>query len=342
MISTHRRSAYRLCMLALCALAACGDSRITEYQLSGPTMGTRFNVIVATASDFDQQDLQTRIHAVLEDIDQQMSTYRPDSELANFNRSQSTEPIPVTRRLCEAVDKALQLSDLSSGTFDITVGPLVNLWGFGPTGSRTVPPSDDAIVRTRSRTGREKLHPDCDRSAIRKDHAELEIDLSGYAKGLAADEIAALLDEAGMVNYLVEIGGDLRTRGQNASLANWRIAIESPETSVSGIEKIIHISDLAVATSGDYRNYFEYEGRRYSHTIDPRTGRPVAHDLASVTVLAASAAYADAMATALLVLGPDVGSAFAEQESIAAYFLFRDGSGIDEWTSTKFSAIAEP
>ncbi|MCH8302628.1 MAG: FAD:protein FMN transferase [Proteobacteria bacterium] len=342
MISTHRRKFFLPCIALLHALAACGDQGLTNYQLSGPTMGTRFSVAVVTESEFDQQQLQARIHETLDDVDRRMSTYRTDSEVSKFNHSSSTDWIPVSRALCEAVDEAIELSNLTGGAFDITVGPLVDLWGFGPGDSLNEPPSDDAIAEAISRTGRVHLHANCEIPAIRKDLAGLHIDLSAYAKGLAADEIASLLDNQGIANYLVEIGGDLRARGHNASKTKWRIAIESPYQPGNAVEKIIHIHDLSVATSGDYRNFFEFEGQRYSHTIDPRTGRPVAHDLASVTVLADDAAQADALATALMVLGPEAGMVFAERQSIAAYLLLRDGSSITERMSTQFMALTDP
>ena len=179
------------------------------------------------------------------------------------------------------VHESIEFGDLTDGAFDITVGPLVNLWGFGPDDARDEPPSIAAIDAAMSATGRQHLHADCRIPAIRKDHADLHIDLSAYAKGLAADNIAALLDKESITNYLIEIGGDLRARGRNASNAKWRIAIERPGQPGNAVEKIIHIQDLSVATSGDYRNFFEFEGRRYSHTIDPRTGWSVTHNLAS-------------------------------------------------------------
>lgn len=341
MISTHHRTNFFICFVLLSAIAACGDQRAAEYQLSGSTMGTRFSVAVVPELAFDQQHLQTQIHASLEDVEQRMSTYRSNSEVSQFNQSSSTDWMPVSRQLCDAVAEAIEFGDLTDGAFDITVGPLVNLWGFGPDDSRIEPPSAEAIEAAMSATGRKHLHADCDIPAIRKDRADLYIDLSAYAKGLAADEIAALLDNEGIANYLVEIGGDLHARGHNASKEKWRIAIEKPDQPGSAVEKIIHISNLSVATSGDYRNFFEFEGQRYSHTIDPRTGRPVTHDLASVTVLGGSAAFADAMATALMVLGPEAGMAFAERERVAADLLLRDGSSITERMSTEFMSLTE-
>ena len=342
MIPTRFRMSFLIFLVPSSLLAACGDQQATEYHLSGSTMGTSFSVAVVTELAFDRQHLQAQIVATLENIEQRMSTYRGNSELSQFNQSSSTDWTPVSRELCEAVDDAIEIGHLTDGAFDITVGPLVNLWGFGPDDSRNEPPSAEAIDAAMLATGREYLHADCEVPAIRKDRAKLYIDLSAYAKGLAADEIAALLENEDIANYLVEIGGDLRARGHNASNAKWRIAIERPDQSGNTVEKIIHVHDLSVATSGDYRNFFEFEGRRYSHTIDPRTGWSVTHNLASVTVLGESAAFADAMATAIMVLGPEAGLALAEREDIAADLLLRDGGAITEHMSSKFKSLTDP
>lgn len=340
MIPTRRRALIPGGVALLLLLAACGDPRSREYRLSGPTMGTTFSVVVVTHAEFDRDELRDRIEATLDDVNRHMSTYRADSELARLNSAATTDWIPVSHRLCSALDDAIALSEFSDGAFDVTVGALVDLWGFGPGDARFEPPPDEAIVRARIRSGRDKLELDCGQPAIRKGHAELRIDLSGYAKGLAVDEIAALLDAAGMTNYLVEIGGDLRAAGRNADNEKWRIAIERPDPSGRKVERIIRVGELGVATSGDYRNFFEFDGTRFSHTIDPRTGRPVSHKLASVTVLGETAAFADAMATALLVLGPDAGPKFAEREHIAAHFIIRESSEFREKTSANFDFLA--
>ncbi len=167
------------------------------------------------------------------------------------------------------------------------------------------------------------------------------VDLSGWAKGLAVDELAELLDTAGLDNYLVEVGGELRAKGHNSEELKWAVAIEAPSTSQRAPHSIIRITDASVATSGDYRNYFEHGGRRYSHTIDPRTGRPVEHRLAAVTVVHPSAAYADAMATAVLVLGPEDGLALARELGLAAFLLVRDDAAIEEVTTPEFDALNE-
>ena len=201
------------------------------------------------------------------------------------------------------------------------------------------PPPSEQIALALKTTGYEKLHTDCDRRMIRKDHPELYVDLSGYAKGLAIDAVAGFLDERRQQNYMAELGGEIRVRGHNGSQIPWRIAIEKPDGGDRSVQSVFQISNGAVATSGNYRNYFEHEGVRYSHLIDARTGHPVTHQLASVTVVSEEAAFADAMATALLVLGPDEGFAFAERENIAAYFLLRRASVIEEMTTTSFALL---
>jgi thiamine biosynthesis lipoprotein len=336
MPSKFRRSNYLACLVVLHALVACGDQRLTEYRLSGPIMGTQYTVAIATDASFEKDELQRQVHAVLSDVDARMSTYVASSEVTRFNQSRSTGWTPVSRDVCNAVAHSLALSTLTDGAYDITVAALVDLWGFGPGNARTVPPENADINLAMLVTGFGNLHADCERPAIRKDIEGLTIDLSAYAKGHAVDRVAVLLDQSGISNYLVDIGGDLRARGHNADKQEWRIAIEMPDAAGHTTGKIIRLSEGSVATSGDYRNFFEAGGQRYSHTIDPTTGRPVAHRLASVTVISETAAIADAMATALLALGPEAGLAFAERENIAAYFLVREGNEIAERASTGF------
>jgi len=227
---------------------------------------------------------------------------------------------------------------MSGGAFDITVGPLVNLWGFGAAGIAQQPPGQADIDEALQTTGFEQLQTDCGKPALRKRLAKLHVDLSAYAKGYAVDRLATLLDEAGIADYLVEIGGEMRMRGSNASRQKWAIAIETPSRAGRTVQTIIHLTDAAVATSGDYRNYFEYDGAVFSHTIDPQSGYPVTHEAASVTVIADNAAFADGVATALLVLGPKAGMELAEREQIAAYFLLRMGDEIEERMSSLFTS----
>lgn len=321
-------------LLLVATLSACDGHRtqLPVHELSGQTMGTTFSVkLVALDDGLDRDHIGKRVTEVLADVDSRMSTWRSDSELSLFNASPSTEWLTVSAEFCKVIEAALEVSEFTDGAFDITVGPLVNLWGFGPGDTKnTAPPSDTLVSATRRRVGYEQLATDCAVPAVRKARADIYVDLSAYAKGYAVDRIASLLDEQELTDYLVEIGGELRMRGKNASNQDWAIAVEKPAGAERVVQSIVHLTDQAMATSGDYRNFFEFEGQRFSHTIDSMTGRPVSHNAAAVTVVADSAARADALATALLVLGPDDGLAFAEREGITAYFLLRSEAGIEE------------
>jgi thiamine biosynthesis lipoprotein len=324
----------------LAALGACGDSARERpvQELVGSTMGTTFSVkVVALAENLDLASLQRDIQEVLDDINGTMSTYLSDSELSRFNASDSVDWVETSPELCHAVEAAQVISEFTDGAFDVTVGPLVNLWGFGPAESAYEPPGAAAVAMAMQDTGYTKLHVDCTIPALRKDSPGVYVDLSAFAKGHAVDEVAELLDARALPDYLVEIGGEMRMRGSNARSERWAIAIETPDRAARSVQTVVHLTDAAMATSGDYRNFFEHDGRFYSHTIDPRSGHPVTHNGASVTVVADTAAFADAAATALLVLGPDAGMELAERESIAAYFLLRLGGEFEERVSSLFA-----
>ena len=322
-------------------LAACGgDERQPEYQLTGSTMGTSYSVkLIAPGEHIDKDDLHLSITETLAAVDQLTSTWRDDSELSQFNANPSTDWIDVSVEFCATIESALAVSRASDGAFDITVGPLVNLWGFGPEGERQEPPDTDAIEVIMADVGYEGIEAQCNQPAVRKRSGAMYIDLSGWAKGYGVDRLATVLDGYALKDYLVEIGGELRMRGQNAEGKKWAIAIEMPSTTTRQPQSVLRLTDTSVATSGDYRNYFEHDGKHYSHTIDARTGRPVTHDLAAVTVISDTAAYADAMATALLVLGPDNGLTLAEDLGIAGYFLVRNQTGMKEITTSSFDLL---
>ena len=325
--------------IVLAALSGCGGNgdRLAEYELSGVTMGTTFNVkVVSPPPAADVRALQKDVEELLADVEAAMSTYQADSDLTRFNMSRSTDWFLTSPELCSAVAEAQSISVYTDGAFDITVGPLVNLWGFGPDGRISRPLDEDTIAAAIATVGHARLRADCTRPALRKNLPELYVDLSAYAKGYGVDRIADYLDERGVTNYLVEIGGELRMRGHNPTSGLWSIAIEKPEMAGRYVQSIVSLTDKALATSGDYRNFFEYDGVRYSHTIDPRSGAPVTHNGASVTVIADTAAFADAIATALLVLGPDEGFEFAEKENIAALFLLRSGAETEQRVTTQF------
>ena len=332
----------QICLLIpMLMLVACeGNSRLPQYELSGNAMGTTFSVLlVAPGEDFSKEQLQSNILETLEAVDRLASTWREDSELSRLNANRSSEWIDTSIELCTAIERALEISRLTDGAFDITVGPLVNLWGFGPDGDVSAPPADSALLAVMEEVGYERLKTHCDTPAVQKQNGNIYVDLSGWAKGHAVDRLAALLDEKQLKDYLVEIGGELRVRGHNAEGLKWAVAIESPSTTKRVPHSVLRVTNTSVATSGDYRNFFDHEGQHYSHTIDPRTGRPISHALAAVTVVNESAAYADALATALLVLGPTEGPERAKNLGVAAYFLIRDKTGIMEVSTPTFDSL---
>lgn len=327
-----------LCGLVILVSCSQLDDSQQDLTLSGATMGTTYSVILL-GQELDKDQLSERVSTTLASVENQFSTYNPDSELSVFNLNSTTEWQSVSPALCLAMTEALEFASESNRAFDITVGPLVNLWGFGPNGSILEPPPLVEIEYARNHIGPEKLATDCDNSTIRKTDALVYVDFSAYAKGYAVDQVASQLSESGIDNYLIEIGGEIRTQGNNKSGSPWRIAIEKPLDFERQVQRIITAPQMAIATSGDYRNFFVADGRRFSHTIDPRTGRPVDHQLASVTVVAERAAYADAMATALMVMGPQAGPSFAEHNSIAALFLQHEGDKLTEIMTAEFEAL---
>ncbi|MFW5724231.1 MAG: FAD:protein FMN transferase [Halochromatium sp.] len=310
-----------LCLLLV--LVGCGrESEPRVLALRGSTMGTSYSVqIVAPPAELDRDALAAAIDARLADINRRMSTYQPSSELSRFNHSQTTDWFLVSPELVAVVAAARAVSAASAGAFDVTVGPLVNLWGFGPTPSADDLPTAGDLQAARARVGWRQLEVQSQPPALRKSRPDLSVDLSAIAKGYAVDRLAELVEAHDLEDYLVEIGGELRGRGVNGRGEPWRIAIERPEASRRAVFEVVALRDIGMATSGDYRNFVEIDGKRYSHTIDPATGRPVDHRLASVTVLADDCMQADAWATALLVLGPERGLELAEQLGLAALFI---------------------
>jgi len=328
--------ALALC-LSLSLSVACSQAP-DAIQISGNSMGTQFNVTLAS-SDADVDYLRQEIEASLDAVDRMMSTYKADSEISRFSSNATTEWQQVSAEFCASVENALALSAVTNGAFDITVGPMVNLWGFGPSKSIDKPPADADIRKMLSAVGYEHLQADCSRPALRKDITGLILDMSAFGKGYAADRVADGLEDAGIGDYLVEVGGELRVAGRNAKGELWAVGIEAPLIDQRRPHTVIRLTDAAVATSGDYRNYFESAGQRYSHTIDTRTGRPVTHSLASVTVVDDSGYRADALATAFLVMGPEKAIAFALREQLAALFLLRNDTGVEELTTPAFDLL---
>lgn len=319
-----------LCFGLLIFLLGCQDRSETSAvtRLSGPTMGTSYNITVV-AEVSDRETLQAKIDQLLVDINQSMSTYIPGSEINRLTGSPVERSINISQPLMEVLTTARQVSEISGGAFDITLRPLIDLWGFGPEFHQDQIPSKERIETVLQSVGFQHLSLDPKALTVTKG-APISLDLSAVAKGYAADQVADLLASEGYQNALVEIGGEMVLRGLSARGENWRIAVEEPVEGQAGVvHEALALTGVGVATSGDYRNFFEKEGVRYSHTIDPLTGYPVTHELASVTVVMPSCALADAFATAFTVLGAEKGLALANENGIAALFIERSENGFE-------------
>ena len=330
-----------ICVL-LCALltAACSSENEREsLRFAGETMGTTYHVtLVANEGQplrIDSAAIQSAVDAELKQFNQQMSTYIPDSELMLFNAANINKWHSLSQPLYDVLSLSQIISERSGGAFDITVGPLVNLWGFGPDRHEDEVPDAEAINEIRAIMGYQKLELNDERQARKA--ADIKIDLSAIAKGFGVDKVADLIERNGVNNYMVEIGGEIRVGGVNAQGNHWRIAIEQPSLSQQGAHKIVGLSEVGMATSGDYRNYFEKDGKRFSHTINPVTGYPIEHALVSVTVITKTAAEADAWATAINVLGPEKGMEVANREQLAAYMIVKESDGFSDRYSKAFS-----
>lgn len=286
-------------------------------------------------------DVEAAVVHELQQVDAQLSTWRPDSEVARFNASAAGEWFPVSAPVAAVAVEALALSRRSGSAFDLTVAPLVQLWGFGPQApvGESVPGAE-AIAAAMQRVGWQQLEARLDPPALRKRVDGLSLDFSAIGKGHGVDRVAVRLDGLGCHSYLVDIGGEVRTRGRNSTGRPWRIGVEQPDGSLP--QWVLRLSGQSAATSGDYRNFRLLDGRRLSHTIDPRVGAPVSHALASVTVVAASAAEADGLATAIQVLGPVGGWHFARREGLAALLLVRSESGFERRYTESMSQFLQP
>jgi thiamine biosynthesis lipoprotein len=306
----------------LCLLLAACSGPDAALQLSGSTMGTSYNLTwIAAADSPGQASVQVAVENELERINASMSTYREDSEISKFNATAVGEWFPVSEDFMAVFLLAREVSSASGGAYDVTVGPLVNLWGFGPQMGDVVPAEADIAIAL-AQVGESWL--EVKQLTLRKKRP-LELDFSSIAKGYGVDILAGWFDQHGLSDYLVEIGGEVRVSGNSPRGGPWRIAVEKPEALQRELMATLAISNVAVATSGDYRNFFERDGVRYSHSIDPRTGRPVQHELVSVTVVHESTALADAWATALTVLGPQVALETARREQLSVLLISRVG-----------------
>jgi FAD:protein FMN transferase len=323
----------RLLLAALLAAPAIAAPP-TATVLTGRTMGTTYRLKYWGAGEAPTQEMQRAVDRLLTDIDRQMSTYRDDSELSRFNRAPAGEWFDVSAATANVVAQAIELHRRTGGVYDVTIGPALRLWNFGPGESRRHDlslPTEQQLAMVRKVVGAQLLDVRLDPPALRKEIDGLEVDLSSLAPGYAVDLIIDLLADAGFANAIVEVGGEVRAAGVNPDGDAWRVGVEEPGTDPARMSQVVPLRDLALSTSGDYRNFRVIDGERYAHILDARTLRPLPYRRMSVTVLAATCAEADALGTALLIMGPEAGREWCLEHDVAAMFQFRaDGSSDDD------------
>jgi thiamine biosynthesis lipoprotein len=339
---------FRAALLATFVLiAGCDNATPTDTAkpaatvLEGKTMGTFWRVSVIDLDETRAQALRQKVQTQLDADDQLLSTWKNDSALMRFNQSQSTTPWPVNEAMADIVTASLRIGAKTSGAMDITVGPLVNLWGFGPDKQPVKTPDQAQIDAAKARTGLKHLTVInmAGQQFLQKDIPDLFVDLSTVGEGYAADHLARLMAQEGISRYLVSVGGALVSRGMNAEGQPWRVAIQKPTDRENAVQAIVDINGHGISTSGSYRNYYELDGKRISHVIDPQTGRPIDHTLVSVTVIAPTALEADGWDTGLMVLGPEKAKEVVREQGLAVYMIIKEGDGFRTWMSPRFSGF---
>jgi len=321
------------------ALTGCFNSAEPVAEIYGPTMGSTYSIKwVGGEGTPPPAEVKTLIDQMLEEFESIASTWRPESDLSRFNAAPAGTCQEMPQPILDLVLLAQQLYEDSGGSFDLTLEPLMHLWGFhGDIGSQQVP-DPRQLAEAMARTGHEHLH--IRGRQLCKD-TQLELDVSGIAAGYMVDEVAERLMAMGIKDYMVELTGELKADGQKPGGSPWRIAVEEPRDESRVAQLVLPLRGYGVSTSGDYRNYFEHEGQRYSHTFDPVSGKPVMHDLAAVTVLHESAAWADGLSTTLLVKGSERGWDYALEHDIPALFVIRQGDGFVSRSTPRFIALQQ-
>lgn len=326
-------------LLSLLLFVAC-SREIELTRLSGETMGTTWHVSLRVPVEHTPEQLAETVQQALDRVNASMSTYRPDSDLGRFNQSPTMQWIDISPDTFEVTRIALQVARETDNAFNPAVAELVDLWGFGPTDREGVLPSAAQIATALADSQLDNLEFDQVKPAMRK-LAPMQLDYSAIAKGYGVDLVALRMEQAGVRDYMIEVGGEVRTAGRHSSARPWRIGIERPQLAQGDAIAAIALGSEAVATSGDYRNYREVDGVRFAHTIDPVTGYPVVHTLASVTVIAPTATLADAYATAINVMGPERGLEFAEEMALPVYMLVKEEQGFAALMSAAFAPYTE-
>ncbi|HID9179543.1 TPA: FAD:protein FMN transferase ApbE [Klebsiella quasipneumoniae] len=336
---------FRAALLGACVLFSGCDSATTPATpastatvLDGKTMGTFWRVSVIGVDEAKAQALRAKVQAQLDADDRLLSTWKNDSALMRFNHAADTRPWPVSEAMADIVTLSLRIGAKTDGAMDITVGPLVNLWGFGPDKQPVATPDAQAIAAAKARTGLQHLQVinQSGRQFLQKDIPDLFVDLSTVGEGYAADHLARLMEQEGISRYLVSVGGALVSRGMNGEGKPWRVAIQKPTDRENAVQAIVDINGHGISTSGSYRNYYELDGKRISHVIDPQTGQPITHKLVSVTVIAPTALEADGWDTGLMVLGPEKAQQVVREQGLAVYMIVKEGEGFKTWMSAQF------
>jgi thiamine biosynthesis lipoprotein len=304
---------------------------------NGKTMGSYYAITIDGATESNAAEIQAEIETILADVNRQLSTWDPESEISRFNQSESTDWFLVSPGFAEVVFESIRLHKVTRGAFDPTVAPLIDLWGFGAKRPKSFP-TQEAIDLARSKTGMQFIDAQQEPPSIRKTRPDLTLNLSALAPGHGSDRLSEHLTKLGYPSHVVDIGGEVRTGTIKASGEKWRLGVESP---FGEIHRVIELTEKSVSTSGNYRNYFEYKGVRYSHTIDPATGRPLMNPPASVSVLSDSCMTADGLATGLMVMGIEKGIEFAKEHGLSVLFLDVDGDRIVEHATGGFLVPAK-
>lgn len=322
-------------LVSLVLLTACAEEpEEATARLQGQIFGSFWLATLPGDWSANQlKSLNAGIQAKLDKVDASMSTYKADSELNRFNAAPVGEWVTISAHLYEVFRLSQEIALASNGAFDITVGGLVNLWSFGPEQRPETLPEPDLLQERLQQVGYQYLELNPETYAARRLRASY-IDLSGVAKGYAVDAVASWLRQQGLTNFLVNIGGEIYVAGERQVKQPWRIGIETPDASQQTARHIFPLTDASLATSGDYRNYYEVDGRRFSHTLNPKTGWPIEHNLASVTVVHASNAVADAWATAFMVMGLTASLEQAELNNLQVMLLNKEAEGLKTYLST--------
>ena len=337
---------FRAALLGACVLLSGCDSATTPATptatatvLDGKTMGTFWRVSVIGVDEAKAQALRAKVQAQLDADDRLLSTWKNDSALMRFNHAATTEPWPVSEAMADIVTLSLRIGAKTHGAMDITVGPLVNLWGFGPDKQPVTTPDAQAIAAAKARTGLQHLQVinQSGRQFLQKDIPDLFVDLSTVGEGYAADHLARLMEQEGISRYLVSVGGALVSRGMNGEGKPWRVAIQKPTDRENAVQAIVDINGHGISTSGSYRNYYELDGQRFSHIIDPATGKPIQHKLVSVTVIAPRALHTDALDTGLMVMGTEKALYFANEHNLPILTITKTDQGFKTQYSRAFA-----